>query len=169
MATQKQKQTNCQSNKKKNKPPDFSITFFRNVPPFFDLTSHQLQVIIPLIPLIHFIPVFTCVGALAILGRLNEVDADLLGWWLCERQLPSGGLNGRPEKLADVCYSWWVLSSLAIIGRLHWISGEKLIEFILSCQVRSSDLYIYIQEQDHLTNPFCECENFRNRMTKTGA
>lgn len=33
---------------------------------------------------------------------LHHVDADLLGWWLAERQLPSGGLNGRPEKLPDV-------------------------------------------------------------------
>jgi len=31
---------------------------------------------------------------LAILDRLHHVDADTLGWWLCERQLPSGGLNG---------------------------------------------------------------------------
>ncbi|KAL7738754.1 hypothetical protein ACLKA6_010400 [Drosophila palustris] len=61
-------------------------------------------------------------------------DVDKLGWWLCERQLPSGGLNGRPEKLPDVCYSWWVLSSLTIMGRLHWISSEKLQQFILSCQ-----------------------------------
>jgi prenyltransferase beta subunit len=30
------------------------------------------------------------------------VDRDLLGAWLSERQLPNGGLNGRPEKLEDV-------------------------------------------------------------------
>jgi hypothetical protein len=30
------------------------------------------------------------------------VDKDLLGWWLAERQVKEGGLNGRPEKLADV-------------------------------------------------------------------
>ena len=58
-----------------------------------------------------------------------------MGWWLAERQLPNGGLNGRPEKLEDVCYSWWVLSSLSIIDRIHWINKEKLINFILSCQV----------------------------------
>lgn len=29
--------------------------------------------------------------------------------------------SGRPEKLPDVCYSWWVLASLKIIGKLHWI------------------------------------------------
>lgn len=46
--------------------------------------------------------VWTCVGALAMLDRLDLVDADTLCWWLCERQLPCGGLNGRPEKLEDV-------------------------------------------------------------------
>lgn len=37
------------------------------------------------------------------MNSLHLVDADLLGWWLCERQLKNGGLNGRPEKLEDVC------------------------------------------------------------------
>jgi geranylgeranyl transferase type-2 subunit beta len=48
-------------------------------------------------------PVFVCVAALAILDKLDEVDEQTLGWWLAERQLPNGGLNGRPEKLEDVC------------------------------------------------------------------
>ncbi|MCJ1251578.1 hypothetical protein MMC30_008813 [Trapelia coarctata] len=82
----------------------------------------------------HAGQVFTCVGALAIAGRLDLVDRDRLGGWLSERQLDDGGLNGRPEKLEDVCYSWWVLSSLAMIGRLHWIDGERLANFILRCQ-----------------------------------
>ena len=47
-------------------------------------------------------PVFVCVAALAILDRLDIVDHETLGWWLSERQLPNGGLNGRPEKLEDV-------------------------------------------------------------------
>ena len=83
----------------------------------------------------HAGQVYTCVGALAIAGRLDLVDKDRLGGWLSERQLDNGGLNGRPEKLEDVCYSWWVMSSLAMIGRLHWIDGEKLTSFILRCQV----------------------------------
>ena len=78
--------------------------------------------------------IYCCVGFLSITGHLNEVDADLLGWWLAERQLPSGGLNGRPEKLPDVCYSWWVLASLSILGRLHWIDKEKMISYILASQ-----------------------------------
>lgn len=34
-----------------------------------------------------------------------------------------------------VCYSWWVLSSLIMIDRVHWIDKEKLAKFILDCQV----------------------------------
>lgn len=78
--------------------------------------------------------IYCCVGFLSITKQLHRLDMEKLCWWLCERQLPSGGLNGRPEKLPDVCYSWWVLSSLSIMGRLHWISAEKLEQFILSSQ-----------------------------------
>lgn len=46
--------------------------------------------------------VFVCVATLAVLDRLDVVDTDALSWWLSERQLPNGGLNGRPEKLEDV-------------------------------------------------------------------
>jgi geranylgeranyl transferase type-2 subunit beta len=65
---------------------------------------------------------------------LGEDGKDRLGAWLSERQQPSGGLNGRPEKLVDVCYSWWVMSSMAMIDRLHWIDSAKLTKFILECQ-----------------------------------
>ncbi|MCJ1258345.1 hypothetical protein MMC24_006178 [Lignoscripta atroalba] len=82
----------------------------------------------------HAGQIFTCVAALAIARRLDLVDKDRLGAWLSERQLENGGLNGRPEKLEDVCYSWWVVTSLAMIDRLHWIDGDKLAEFILRCQ-----------------------------------
>jgi geranylgeranyl transferase type-2 subunit beta len=46
--------------------------------------------------------VFCCVGALKLGGAIDRVDRDRLGWFLCERQVKSGGFNGRPEKLADV-------------------------------------------------------------------
>jgi geranylgeranyl transferase type-2 subunit beta len=82
----------------------------------------------------HAGQVFTCVAALQLAGALDKVDADLLCWWLAERQTASGGLNGRPEKLQDVCYSWWCLSSLSILKRLHWIDQDRLVEFILDCQ-----------------------------------
>lgn len=86
----------------------------------------------------HSGQVFTCLGALTVAGELDsylgEEGKDRLGAWLSERQLPSGGLNGRPEKLVDVCYSWWVMTSMAMIDRIHWIDKTKLTEFILQCQ-----------------------------------
>lgn len=90
----------------------------------------------------HAGQIFTCLGTLAITGKLDLVDKDRLGGWLSERQLKNGGLNGRPEKLEDVCYSWWVVSSLAMIGKVHWIDGDKLVEFILKCQVSLSQVYL---------------------------
>jgi geranylgeranyl transferase type-2 subunit beta len=87
----------------------------------------------------HSGQVFTCLGALSIVNQLlipeNESWLDACGLFLCERQLPNGGLNGRPEKLEDVCYSWWVLSSLTMIQRQDWIDRPALIKFILSAQV----------------------------------
>lgn len=85
----------------------------------------------------HAAQVFTCLGSLKIcnkLDKLSKEQIDETGWWLCERQLPDGGLNGRPSKLPDVCYSWWVLSSLACLERLNWINYEKLRAFILKSQ-----------------------------------
>jgi geranylgeranyl transferase type-2 subunit beta len=82
----------------------------------------------------HAGQVFTCVGALAIAGELEHCQSDLLGWWLCERQTPGGGLNGRPQKEADVCYSWWVLSAMCLLEREAWIDGAALRRFILACQ-----------------------------------
>ena len=65
----------------------------------------------------HAAYVFTCIGVLKMLGNLDLVDKDKLGLWLSRRQCPSGGFNGRPEKLPDVCYSWWILSSCYMIER----------------------------------------------------
>jgi geranylgeranyl transferase type-2 subunit beta len=83
----------------------------------------------------HAGQVFCCVGALSIAKSLDVIrHQDLLGWWLCERQVDSGGLNGRPEKQADVCYSWWILSVLTILGRVDWINRDKLAAFIAKSQ-----------------------------------
>lgn len=85
---------------------------------------------ISVVVLIYFVT-----SVYSVLGKLESIDGDLLGWWLSERQLPSGGLNGRPEKLPDVCYSWWVLASLTMLGRLHWVHKQSLQQFVLACQV----------------------------------
>ena len=37
-------------------------------------------------------------------------------------------------QLPDVCYSWWVLTSMRILGRSEWIDADQLKKFILACQ-----------------------------------
>jgi geranylgeranyl transferase type-2 subunit beta len=82
----------------------------------------------------HAGQIFCCVAALCIANSLHRIDVDKLANWLAFRQLPSGGLNGRPEKKADVCYSWWVMSSLSTLQRLDWIHKDALFEYIFACQ-----------------------------------
>ncbi|KAA0198235.1 Rab geranylgeranyltransferase beta subunit [Fasciolopsis buskii] len=77
---------------------------------------------------------YCVLGALSLLHGLRRLNLERAAWWLAERQLPSGGLNGRPEKKPDVCYSWWALASLTILGRLTWIDDRKLTRFILASQ-----------------------------------
>lgn len=83
----------------------------------------------------YFHLVFCCISALKILeSNTNKKENEWLGAWLALRQCSNGGLNGRPEKLEDVCYSWWVLSSLAALNKISWIDKDSLIEFIINCQ-----------------------------------
>ena len=85
--------------------------------------------------------IFCCISALKILGQDPlEDDSGNLIEWLVWRQLPQGGFNGRPEKLPDVCYSWWILSSLASVNHLDHINSTKLEEFILKCQDIHDDI-----------------------------
>lgn len=82
----------------------------------------------------HAAQVYTCLGALSLCDSLARVSNKTASW-LSERQvLPSGGFNGRPEKLPDLCYSWWVMLSLVILQKAHWIDAEMLEKFILQCQ-----------------------------------
>lgn len=82
----------------------------------------------------HAGQVFCCVGTLCLLNKLDIINKERLGFWLCERQLSCGGFNGRPDKLEDVCYSWWVLSSLSMLNMIDFIDSGKLTLFITNCQ-----------------------------------
>ena len=77
---------------------------------------------------------FVCIGFLSVTNQLNLINKVHTGQWLAERQTHLGGFNGRPEKLPDVCYSWWVLSSMFMIGAEDFIDKNLLIKFILECQ-----------------------------------
>lgn len=103
----------------------------------------------------HAAQIYTCVGCLALCDELDKVG-DKTAAWLSERQvLPSGGFNGRPEKLPDACYSWWVLLSLAMIHKEHWISFDHLEKFILECQ--DLELGGFADRPDNQTDVYHTC------------
>lgn len=52
----------------------------------------------------------------------------------------------------QVCYSWWVLASLVMMDRMHWIDKKSLEQFILDCQVWSLSPY-------HCGTFFCSLHN----------
>lgn len=107
----------------------------------------------------HAAYVFCGISALGLLNKLKDVSLPKIKQFLATRQTKTGGFNGRPEKLPDLCYSWWVLSSLYTVNEslqreggfhsnlinnkknnpnknnlLTGINTQKLEEFILSCQ-----------------------------------
>lgn len=52
--------------------------------------------------------------------------------WLIQRQV--SGFQGRINKPQDSCYSWWIGSSLQMLGYFDMVETVHLKGFILSCQ-----------------------------------
>jgi geranylgeranyl transferase type-2 subunit beta len=77
--------------------------------------------------------IFCCQALLKLFNSDTSFNTNLIDW-LGWRQKESGGLNGRPQKLEDVCYSWWVLSSLANLNSLGVVDRDLLERFILDSQ-----------------------------------
>merc|ERR1711879_632549 len=49
------------------------------------------------------------------LGSLSSRGRKRLVRWLSDRQCVGGGLNGRPGKAPDACYTWWTLASAELL------------------------------------------------------
>ncbi|KAI5173800.1 geranylgeranyl transferase type-2 subunit beta [Pancytospora epiphaga] len=81
----------------------------------------------------HAAQVFCCVSSLRSLGALDAIDRSAVEDFLVFRQCPNGGLNGRINKKEDVCYSFWTLASLKLIGS-DGIDSTALRNFIYSCE-----------------------------------
>jgi geranylgeranyl transferase type-1 subunit beta len=62
---------------------------------------------------------YCCIAALSMLGDLSEGNDDTVRW-LVNRQVATddeekGGFNGRVNKPADTCYSFWVGGALDVL------------------------------------------------------
>lgn len=68
------------------------------------------------------------------MGRLDKgiLDKDGMVKWCLFRQL--GGFQGRPNKLQDVCYGFWIGASLDILGHFDLVNHESLKEFLMTSE-----------------------------------
>lgn len=81
----------------------------------------------------HCGQVYACLASLKLLKALHRVDKQQIIFFLMNRQTASGGLNGRPYKKEDVCYSFWTFCSLDILNGARYVSLDMLQAYIRSC------------------------------------
>lgn len=77
---------------------------------------------------------YCAIGALALMGRLHKLShrTELIEW-LLRRQI--SGFNGRPQKDADTCYSFWVGASLKMLNdSLQYADAYAIFSFVNMCQ-----------------------------------
>ncbi|KAF8333585.1 uncharacterized protein EI90DRAFT_2994552 [Cantharellus anzutake] len=78
---------------------------------------------------------FCALASLALCPRspgLSENERKATTRWLVERQV--GGFQGRTEKAADACYSFWCGASLKILNADEFADKEANASFLLTCQ-----------------------------------
>lgn len=83
--------------------------------------------------------VHSAIGILYLLNRLDDINLNSVIRWIAERQMQfSGGFQGRPNKLVDSCYSWWIGSSSRIISEHLNIEPFWNVEAMTDYLVRSA-------------------------------
>jgi len=86
---------------------------------------------------------FCAIASLVLMGKLEEVigcddDDDDDNWrkdlvrWCTHRQV--GGMQGRPNKAEDTCYSYWIVGTLRLLGEDGLIRHDLLRSYVLKCQ-----------------------------------
>ncbi|WVR03318.1 hypothetical protein IAU60_000309 [Kwoniella sp. DSM 27419] len=76
---------------------------------------------------------YCSVATLSILDQLpSRASSDETLRWLVSRQI--GGFQGRPGKLEDVCYSFWVGGAISILGHADLVNRDADRSFLLSAQ-----------------------------------
>ncbi|XP_037793002.1 geranylgeranyl transferase type-1 subunit beta-like [Penaeus monodon] len=80
---------------------------------------------------------YCAVATLQLMGKLDSglsnTQRQRLVRWLVSR-LTEGGFQGRPNKRADTCYTFWIGASLKLLGCLDLLDISALRQFVLSTQ-----------------------------------
>ncbi|EGD76967.1 farnesyltransferase [Salpingoeca rosetta] len=104
-------------------------------------------------------------AAMSILCSTHLIDIPRLTEWLANRQMPmSGGFQGRPNKLVDGCYSFWVGGCFPILADLleaqglpgDVVNAEALIDYVVCvCQCPSGFRDKPGKRQDYYHTSYC--------------
>src|ERR1700677_4873632 len=70
---------------------------------------------------------FCAVASLILMGKLDQVlsgkRVEILKRWCVFKQV--GGFQGRPNKDADTCYSFWVGATLKLLSSHHLVNKSE--------------------------------------------
>ncbi|XP_066977343.1 geranylgeranyl transferase type-1 subunit beta [Macrobrachium rosenbergii] len=81
---------------------------------------------------------YCAIATLHLMGQLestlSQSQRQRLIRWLVNRQSAEGGLQGRPNKRSDTCYTFWIGASLKLLGGIDFLDLEALRQFVLSTQ-----------------------------------
>jgi geranylgeranyl transferase type-1 subunit beta len=83
--------------------------------------------------------VFCAVASLHLMGKLHQVLEEddwkeALIHWCVSRQVR--GMQGRPNKNEDTCYSYWIGGALRLLQSDNLLDKDALTSFVLSCQTQ---------------------------------
>jgi geranylgeranyl transferase type-1 subunit beta len=81
---------------------------------------------------------FTGIASLMLMNKLEEVIDDEwrreLIQWCVQRQV--GGMQGRPNKAEDTCYSYWIGGTLRLLGEDFLLDHDQLRAYVYKCQTK---------------------------------
>ncbi|KAJ2883094.1 geranylgeranyl transferase type-1 subunit beta [Coemansia aciculifera] len=78
---------------------------------------------------------YCCVASLALMGRLDAIpDRQRTLKWALQRQ--NCGYQGRVNKPADSCYSFWVGAAVELLGGHDLVDAAAVSAFLVQCETR---------------------------------
>jgi geranylgeranyl transferase type-1 subunit beta len=109
--------------------------------------------------------IYCGIAGLANLGALDFVDWNQTYKYLACRQIGEthigtghwssndiGAFNGRPNKPADSCYTFWTCASLSILDRLDFVDSKAAVRFLLT-ECQASITGGFLKARDLLADP----------------
>jgi geranylgeranyl transferase type-1 subunit beta len=100
---------------------------------------------------------FCGVASLQLMNKLDDTvmdktwRKDLIRWCVHRQVL---GMQGRPNKLQDTCYSYWIGGTLRLLGEDGLLQHEELQAFVMKCQTKMGGFSKVLQAYPDLLHSY---------------